>query len=369
MDLANNIQNINNPVLLDYLNTKILTNDPFKKPFVENYKYAQLNKHINIDFKASTFEIPKSLLDISFEISSQPHPEVDLLETIQNWNFHNSDSIFRVGSLVNRKSIQINLDNFKENILLLDLNKIQNNIQIEASPSSSKVLIIYNANRNQEVPQSIFINSPKQSNLEIVHFDFSNKKSFLYFQSILETGSSLNFTTIQYFNNHTRNEFYASLDSECNFSLHGLNFDNKGINDNYSFIQHLKPSSSSREIFKSIISDGAITNFQGKIYVDAIAQKTDGYQMSRSLLLDSHSRANNKPELEIYADDVKCSHGSTVSKINQDQLYYFNSRGISTEIAKIILKKAFLMEVLNSIRDTQVKELSINLIDSLLNGH
>ena len=85
----------------------------------------------------------------------------------------------------------------------------------------------------------------------------------------------------------------------------------------------------------------SITNFQGKIYVDKIAQKTDGYQMSRSLLLDDISKSNNKPELEIYADDVKCSHGSTISKIDQDHLYYFNSRGISSDLATKILKKAF----------------------------
>ena len=66
--------------------------------------------------------------------------------------------------------------------------------------------------------------------------------------------------------------------------------------------------------------------FKGKIYVDPIAQKTDGYQMSRSLLLDNESKANNKPELEIYADDVKCSHGSTVAKLNQNQIYYFKSQ-------------------------------------------
>ena len=369
MDLATNIKNITDPILIDYLNTNILNNDPFKKPFVENYKYAQLNKKINSDFKASTFAIPKSLLDTCFDISSQPYPELDLLKNLQDWNFHNADSVFRTGSLVGRKSIQIKLDNFKESILLLDLTKIQNNIVIDATLNPSKVLIIVNANRNQEIPQSIFINSIQDSNLEIVHIDICNKKSFLYFQALLEKGSSLSLTTIQNFNNHIRNEFYASLDSECNFSLQGLNFDNKGVNDNYSFIQHLKPSSSSREIFKSIVNDGAITNFQGKIYVDAKAQKTDGYQMSRSLLLDNLSKANNKPELEIYADDVKCSHGSTISKINQDQLYYFNTRGISNEMAKIILKKAFLMEVLNTIKDTQIKEFSINLIDSLLNGY
>ena len=128
----------------------------------------------------------------------------------------------------------------------------------------------------------------------------------------------------------------------------------------------MKPSSQSREVFKSIVKSGAITNFQGKIYVDPIAQKTDGYQMSRSLILDNESKANNKPELEIYADDVKCSHGSTVSKLNQDQVYYFKSRGIDEEQAFKILQKAFLVETLESIENTQIKEYSYSLLDSRL---
>ena len=138
------------------------------------------------------------------------------------------------------------------------------------------------------------------------------------------------------------------------------------MNDNYSFIQHVKPSSSSREVFKSIVNNGAITNFQGKIYVDSIAQKTDGYQMSRSLLLDNISKANNKPELEIYADDVKCSHGSTVSKIDQEQIFYFNSRGISKEVANLLLQKAFIIETLDTIQTKDIKDFSIKLLDNLL---
>ena len=88
--------------------------------------------------------------------------------------------------------------------------------------------------------------------------------------------------------------------------------------------------------------------------------------MSRSLLLDDISKANNKPELEIYADDVKCSHGSTVSKLDDEQIYYFKSRGIDSEIAKKILKKAFIAEIIESIKDDMLKNYSNELIESLL---
>ena len=88
--------------------------------------------------------------------------------------------------------------------------------------------------------------------------------------------------------------------------------------------------------------------------------------MSRSLILDNESKANNKPELEIYADDVKCSHGSTVSKLNQDQVYYFKSRGIDEEQAIKILQKAFLVETLEIIENTKIKEYSFSILDSRL---
>jgi len=83
-------------------------------------------------------------------------------------------------------------------------------------------------------------------------------------------------------------------------------------------------------------------------------------------LLDDISKSNNKPELEIYADDVKCSHGSTISKIDQDHLYYFNSRGISSDLATKILKKAFIQEVLDSIENVSLKQISDKIVSSFL---
>ena len=88
--------------------------------------------------------------------------------------------------------------------------------------------------------------------------------------------------------------------------------------------------------------------------------------MIRSLLLENESKANNKPVLVIYADDVKCSHGSTVSKLNQNQVYYFKSRGINEEQAIKILQKAFLIETLEAIENPQIKEYSYGLLDSRL---
>jgi len=340
--------------------------NPFKNLKLENYKYAQLHK---ID-KLSNFNPVelnlKELSEICSEIKSQDMDKIDLKPKIDDWTFKTSDSYFRVSSLTSKETRLINLDNFNQNNLLLDLNKLNENIYIKKFNEKFQTLVLLNSNTNNVEPKSIFIDLDENANLEVIHLCLSNDKSFLYFQSNQADNSDLSLISFQSNNHHIRNEYYASLGTNCNFNISGINLKNKGINDNFSFIQHLKPSTSSNEIFKSIVNDGAITNFQGKIYVDSIAQKTDGYQMSRSLLLDDISKANNKPELEIYADDVKCSHGSTVSKLDEDQIYYFKSRGIDSEMAKKILKKAFIAEIIESIKDDNLRDYSNNIIESLL---
>tara|TARA_B100000965_G_scaffold353856_1_gene330026 strand:+ start:5129 stop:6232 length:1104 start_codon:yes stop_codon:yes gene_type:complete len=341
--------------------------NPFKNFKLENYKYAQLHKKIAPKNPVSDFKYHKDINDLSLDLSTQSLKSVNLRSALDNWNFYSTDSYFRVESLIKRPGALIPLDDYEQSIFSLDISKMNENVMITKNKEKHQTIILLNTNVEDELPKSIFIDLSDNANLDVIQYNISNHKSFLYFESKQGDDSKLNFITFQSNNVHTRNEYFASLGSQCHFELSGLNFDNIGVNDNYSFIQHLKPSSSSREVFKSIVDKGAITNFQGKIYVDAIAQKTDGYQMSRSLLLDDISKANNKPELEIYADDVKCSHGSTVSQIDKNQIYYFNSRGINKKEAKRILQKAFLSETLENISSEDLKDFSLKLLDNLIN--
>ena len=115
--------------------------------------------------------------------------------------------------------------------------------------------------------------------------------------------------------------------------------------DNTSQIKHLVPDSYSREVYKGVLSDQAQGVFQARILVDQIAQRTDAYQMNRALLLSSQSEVRSKPELEIYADDVKCSHGATVGQLDADQLFYLMARGISRIQAQTLLIEAYLEDV------------------------
>jgi Fe-S cluster assembly protein SufD len=107
-------------------------------------------------------------------------------------------------------------------------------------------------------------------------------------------------------------------------------------------------------VFKKVLRHGAVGVFQGKILVDAVAQKTDGYQISQSLMMDEDCQFLAKPELEIYADDVKCSHGSTSGAIDEGALFYLRSRGVPEAAAKSLLVLAFLAETIAEIENETI---------------
>mgnify|MGYP001214349239 CR=1 FL=1 len=123
------------------------------------------------------------------------------------------------------------------------------------------------------------------------------------------------------------------------------------LHDDTVFVTHEAQGCESRQVFKKVLRNGAVGVFQGKILVRQGAQKTDGYQISQSLLLDEDSQFLAKPELEIYADDVKCSHGSTTGAIDETALFYLRSRGVPREAAQSLLVLSFLADAIAEIED------------------
>jgi Fe-S cluster assembly protein SufD len=126
--------------------------------------------------------------------------------------------------------------------------------------------------------------------------------------------------------------------------------------DDTVFVTHAAPRCESRQVFKKVLKNGAVGVFQGKILVRQAAQKTDGYQISQSLLLDEESQFLAKPELEIYADDVKCSHGSTAGAIDETALFYLRARGVPRGVAQALLLLAFLAEAIEEIADERLRD-------------
>lgn len=132
--------------------------------------------------------------------------------------------------------------------------------------------------------------------------------------------------------------------------------DGRFHHDDTVFVTHRGLRCESRQVFKKVLKNGAVGVFQGKILVKPGAQKTDGYQISQALLLDGESQFLAKPELEIYADDVKCSHGSTSGAIDETALYYLRSRGVPLRQAQALLVLAFLAEAIAEIEDEAIAE-------------
>ena len=121
-------------------------------------------------------------------------------------------------------------------------------------------------------------------------------------------------------------------------------------------LSHDVPECYSSQLFKGILRDRAQSRFDGLIYVAPDAQKTEAYQANHNLLLSTEARAEARPQLEIYADDVKCSHGATVGRLNEDELFYLRSRGITAEEAARLQQMAFVGEVLEMVSDSALRD-------------
>lgn len=139
--------------------------------------------------------------------------------------------------------------------------------------------------------------------------------------------------------------------------------------DDTVFVTHDAVDCESRQVFKKVLRNGAEGVFQGKILVKPHAQKTDGYQLSQSLLLDEDSSFQAKPELEIYADDVQCSHGSTTGAIDEEALFYLRSRGVPEGAATDLLVLAFLAEAIDEIEDESLREDILTRLQGWLDRH
>ncbi len=159
----------------------------------------------------------------------------------------------------------------------------------------------------------------------------------------------------------------AGSDSEC--QLDGLYMARgRQLVDNHTSIRHLHPRCASREVYKGIIAGSAHAVFNGKVYVAPEAQKTDGKQTNRNLLLSDDAKVDTKPQLEIFADDVKCTHGATVGRLDEMGLFYLRSRGLPEPAARKILTYAFAAEILEGLPLAELRQRLEGLVMSRLDG-
>lgn len=175
----------------------------------------------------------------------------------------------------------------------------------------------------------------------------------------LSRSASYENTTLMLSGQLIRNNHNVVISGEnAEAHLNGLFvINNTQLVDNHTLMDHQVPNCQSNELYKGIINDKSTGVFNGKIFVRKDAQKTNAYQSSKNILLSDDAAINTKPELEIYANDVKCSHGTSTGKIDESAMFYLNARGISNENAKIMLLNAFAEEVIDKIKNEEVKEM------------
>ena len=156
-----------------------------------------------------------------------------------------------------------------------------------------------------------------------------------------------------------KNEVNCNLNGEYSSAfINGvINLEDSNHHEIKTNINHLVQNTKSYQLIKCVLNDNSKGVYQGKIFVDSKAQKTDGYQLSKALLLNENTEFDAKPELEIYADDVKCSHGSTSGNLDESAIFYLMSRGLNYQQSKELLINGFLMDVVEKITDEEIKVL------------
>ena len=369
---------------------------------LENWKFSDLNQIIKSNIGELTFYNDykkENQIDKIELISELEHNKIIIVDgKIEKIDFKFEDQD-KIEILVEQGE-----ETIKENInSLINLNNAFSNkfckIIIKKNYSLKKPLVIYHStNKNT---QSKNTNSRIDFKLEenaclrlIDIFKDNTEKNFLniYYNFELDKSSilknykidkSIN-NNVKYSYNNVKQEansisetFILSSGSkffknEINCDLLGqhssafvngiFDLDDENHHEIKSNINHLVENTKSYQLVKSVLEKKSKAVYQGKIFVSSEAQKTDGYQLSNAILLSENSEFNAKPELEIYADDVKCSHGSSSGSLDENSIFYLMSRGLNYKEAKKLLINGFLLDVIEKITDEEIKNLIKNLL-------
>ena len=373
-------------------NYKKFNDEGFPNKKLEDWKFSDLNQIIKKNIK--NFVIEKSEINKS--------QDTDLIKDFDHNKIYIQDGklISYDFSFEKEKSLKLNIEEVVENKIntnsLLNLNSALSedkiSIIVKEGYITNAPLVIYNnfsEKKSNLINSNISINLEKNSSLKIINLSnensinsFSNNSQNIY----LSDNAILKFYSLNYKNNTNISYSFSNIDlnknshceyfilsagakflkNEINCSLnkdHGsifingiINLENENHHEIKTIVNHNEENCKSYQLIKCVLNDNSKGIYQGKIFVDSKAQKTDGYQLSRALLLNEDTEFNAKPELEIYADDVKCSHGSTSGNIDENSIFYLMSRGLTYKQSKQLLINGYVAEVVEKITDNDIKD-------------
>ena len=233
--------------------------------------------------------------------------------------------------------------------------------------SSLRVIDLFNEASEKNF-LNIFYNFDLKENAILKNYKvdkLENKNVKYSFNNIEQDKNSISETFIlSSGSNFFKNEINCNLNGKyASAFVNGIfSLNNDKHHEIRTIINHLTENTKSYQLIKSVLEQSSKAVYQGKIFVNPQAQKTDGYQLSKAILLNKESEFNAKPELEIYADDVKCSHGSASGSLNEDSIFYLMSRGLSYQQSRELLINGFLLDVVEKITDSEIKNLVKNMI-------
>lgn len=223
-----------------------------------------------------------------------------------------------------------------------------------------------------ETEELVNITLERDANLDLIIMQNEHNKARhrADYKISLDANSTLTMTFLSLHGGEITNNIEVNMIGEhANCQLKGLCLADKeqSMSTNVK-LNHLVPNCYSNQLFKNILDDSSFTNFFGRIYVAKDAQKSEALQANHNLILCDKAKVKTKPQLEIYADDVICNHGATIGKINEDELFYMRSRGITLHEAKILQLLSFTSDITNSITTDALKERLNLLVEKRLRG-
>ena len=384
----------------DFLKKFIKNGFPNRKQ--EDWKFLDISQIIKKNISDLSFFNDYSLpnkIDTSIFVDGLEHNKIIFVNgKLEKIDFNHEDQNEIEISDETKRDISFDYENS-----LIDLNRAFTDkvlkILVKKNYSLKKPVIIYHSTNDEIKSKNINLRLDfelgKNSCLRLIDFFTDNKtKNFIniFYNFILEKDSILKNYKIDKFRNNNLKYSFNNIEqgknsvsetfilsagpdyfkNEINCNLNG-EYSSAFINGIFSLkenqqheirtaVNHLVENTKSYQLIKSVLGKYSKSAYQGRIFVNSKAQKTDGYQLSKAILLDETSEFNAKPELEIYADDVKCSHGSASGSLDENSIFYLMSRGLNYQQSKELLINGFLLDVVEKITDLEIKELIKNII-------
>tara|TARA_B100000989_G_scaffold170574_1_gene127817 strand:+ start:1135 stop:2382 length:1248 start_codon:yes stop_codon:yes gene_type:complete len=316
---------------------------------------------------------------IKFDFDYEDKDKIEITNVDQENVFHDkNNSLINLNNSFADKTYKIiikkNYSLKKPLIIYQTTNKKVSNTNInfqlyfEIHENSSLRIVDMVDNKSEKNFVNIFYNFNLEKNAILKNYKLDTKISsnikYVFDNITLSENSISEIFILSSGSNFSKNEIKCDLEGKYSSAfingIHSLN--NEEHHEIRTHINHLVENTKSYQLIKSVIDDSSKSVYQGKIYVDSTAQKTDGYQLSKAILLNENTEFNAKPELEIYADDVKCSHGSTSGNLDEGSIFYLMSRGLDYKTARELIINGFLLDVVEKITDEQIKKLVKNII-------